>query len=488
MDSRGLPRPDRSDDRHARESLDAYRRAARRSSCRSPSHVTKLPGFRGSVARPSPSPMPRPIADAHGYPGPRRPRPAPHRRLLRHGHARGLRAEQLRRADAVPPLLRQLADDLYAALGRRRPVLDASRGQRRHGTDPPRRSTPKLSPPSTRAARRDRSTVPRRPSELRRRRSSSSGFPAAARRGCSGCCSRTRSWRAPTARRACSPAFVDVLGNDALGELAGRARSSPPCAASRTGCARAGRANTRPMRHALVEKTPSNVDHLDTIVELFPDASIIGIYRDGRDVVHSLMQVQFGTDDRRRPRRRRGRRRCAKLRSFAAVSDRIRIVRYEDMSGAPVAHVVELLDWLGLPAGDDVQAILAEQAGTQVSQHRVRGATCRRRGSTRRIPLRRRPRSSTSGTQRPRSCARSSGVPATPWTYCGVAPVGSSCGTGDATRRFNRRNGCSTSTHDSDDGDGHARAPSPPARRGCRWPSRPVDRDAQRQACHRYRP
>jgi hypothetical protein len=44
------------------------------------------------------------------------------------------------------------------------------------------------------------------------------------------------------------------------------------------------------------------------------------------------------------------------------------------MTAAPVAHVVELLDWIGLPAGDDVTRLLEQQAGTAVSQHRVRAA------------------------------------------------------------------------------------------------------------------
>jgi hypothetical protein len=83
--------------------------------------------------------------------------------------------------------------------------------------------------------------------------------------------------------------------------------------------------------------------------------------------------VQFGTDDPATAAQAWAQG-VRKLLTFAETSDRIRVVRYEDMVAAPVAHVVELLDWIGLPAGDEVTGLLEQQAGTAVSQHHVRAA------------------------------------------------------------------------------------------------------------------
>lgn len=44
-------------------------------------------------------------------------------------------------------------------------------------------------------------------------------------------------------------------------------------------------------RSRLVEKTPSNCFRIPFIHELYPDCRIIHIFRDGRDVVHSLLRV-----------------------------------------------------------------------------------------------------------------------------------------------------------------------------------------------------
>ena len=126
-------------------------------------------------------------------------------------------------------------------------------------------------------------------------------------------------------------------------------------------------------RHApgalrLVEKTPSNVNYLDTIAELFPDASVIGIYRDGRDVVASLLAVEFGPDDAVSASQGWVQSLRA-MHAFATRSQQIRVVRYEELRAEPVAQLVALLQWLDLPADDAVQKVLAAQAGEQVSQH-----------------------------------------------------------------------------------------------------------------------
>ncbi|MEY2418902.1 MAG: hypothetical protein QOG90_1582 [Actinomycetota bacterium] len=167
--------------------------------------------------------------------------------------------------------------------------------------------------------------------------------------------------------------FTDLFANERLAALVDR--DALVAAVRRFGSALFERfhADRAPDALRIVEKTPGNVEHLDLIAELFPDASIIGIYRDGRDVVESLLSVPFGTDDPVVAAKGWARSMRA-LQAFAAKSNRIRVVRYEELRAEPVAHVTELLRWLGLPADDDVRAILEAQAPTPVSQHKVRAA------------------------------------------------------------------------------------------------------------------
>jgi hypothetical protein len=112
---------------------------------------------------------------------------------------------------------------------------------------------------------------------------------------------------------------------------------------------------------------------------LFPEASIIGIYRDGRDVVRSMLAVPFAPDDPVAATRGwTGS--VRQMQRFAARSEQIRVVRYEDLRADPVAEVVALLQWLELPAGDDVRAALADKAATRVSQHHQSEAPLSARG------------------------------------------------------------------------------------------------------------
>jgi hypothetical protein len=49
------------------------------------------------------------------------------------------------------------------------------------------------------------------------------------------------------------------------------------------------------------EKTPLHIWYVPQIIEWFPDAKIIGIVRDGRDVVRSMLAAPWTTDKRLRP-------------------------------------------------------------------------------------------------------------------------------------------------------------------------------------------
>lgn len=122
----------------------------------------------------------------------------------------------------------------------------------------------------------------------------------------------------------------------------------------------------------LVEKTPHHAMHLDLIESLYPEASIIGIHRDGRDVVRSLLEIEFGTESAAVAA-------GGWLRSTRAVQDfathfrLTRDERYEALLEDPVVGVTEVLRWLDLSPDDAVVDELRTRAGARVSQHGTTG-------------------------------------------------------------------------------------------------------------------
>ncbi len=127
-------------------------------------------------------------------------------------------------------------------------------------------------------------------------------------------------------------------------------------------------ATEAPFASRFLEKTPHHVTHLPTIASVFPEAMVVAIYRDGRDVVRSILEVPFGTDDA-------GvaalgwRKAVEAVAEFAVAFPSIRNVRYEEANAAPVERISELLAWLELPVDDAVTEALTNRAGARVSQH-----------------------------------------------------------------------------------------------------------------------
>jgi hypothetical protein len=111
----------------------------------------------------------------------------------------------------------------------------------------------------------------------------------------------------------------------------------------------------------LVERTPWHAQHLDLIARVYPDARVLHIVRDGRDVARSLLSMTWG------PRAmgeaaREWRDTVAGGRSGAALfGDRYHEVRYERALRAPQEEVERLYDWLGLELPEDLlERILLE--------------------------------------------------------------------------------------------------------------------------------
>ncbi len=121
-----------------------------------------------------------------------------------------------------------------------------------------------------------------------------------------------------------------------------------------------------------LEKTPMHAEHFRLISEVFPDAAIISIHRDGRDVVRSVLEMEAAIDSATLTASRWTEITRAVSQEFPHLP-KARDERYEDLLRDPVASVSDLLAWLGLPVTDDVLAELSARVGVRVSQYNTTG-------------------------------------------------------------------------------------------------------------------
>ena len=116
----------------------------------------------------------------------------------------------------------------------------------------------------------------------------------------------------------------------------------------------------------LSERTPGHTHAVDVIEEVYPDARLVHIVRDGRDVARSLVAREWGpatvaeaaatwreavTDGRR-----------------AASSDRYLEIRYEDLLTDTEPEVRRLYAWLDLPIDDEVIALATAAADRPLNE------------------------------------------------------------------------------------------------------------------------
>lgn len=121
-----------------------------------------------------------------------------------------------------------------------------------------------------------------------------------------------------------------------------------------------------------LEKTPGHGWRLDLIAAVYPDAWVISIHRDGRDVARSLLEVAFGLPDL-----------AAAATMWAQLTGRIeetglacprfRDVRYELLLADPVGCATDLLTWMGLPVDAGLDVALTASAGERVSRYNTSG-------------------------------------------------------------------------------------------------------------------
>lgn len=118
------------------------------------------------------------------------------------------------------------------------------------------------------------------------------------------------------------------------------------------------------------ERTPLHVYHLDLVHEIYPDAKIVQIVRDGRDVSRSLVAQDWGpTTHEAAAMEWRDAVRAARQ---AALSPEVyREVHYEAVLADPAGAAAELFDWLGVAASqgefDAAEVAAGEIANTPIS-------------------------------------------------------------------------------------------------------------------------
>jgi len=143
-----------------------------------------------------------------------------------------------------------------------------------------------------------------------------------------------------------------------------------------------GRGGTRD--RVLVEKTPLHIFYAEQILSTFPEAHVIEVVRDGRDVCVS-MQMR-GTRIPAWPTARDGQidlwvrsvRQGLALRRNADLRDRVTVVRYEDLKADAAGESERLYAAAGLDASSDLVADVV--AATDINRYRTGPGEFRHRG------------------------------------------------------------------------------------------------------------
>jgi hypothetical protein len=123
-------------------------------------------------------------------------------------------------------------------------------------------------------------------------------------------------------------------------------------------------ARQKPDARYVVERTPWHVSHLPLIADVYPDARVINIIRDGRDVARSLISMPWGpgsmveaaeewrtaVDDGRA--------------GSELLGERYRQVKYEELLEDPQTETRAIFDWLDLDLSDEAGERIRTEAGS----------------------------------------------------------------------------------------------------------------------------
>ena len=126
-----------------------------------------------------------------------------------------------------------------------------------------------------------------------------------------------------------------------------------------------------------IDHTPQNIESGLALAELFPDCRLIHLVRDPRAVAASLLPLDWGPHSSAGVAALWSHRLAYGLALEAALPDRIRRVRYEDLCRDPQRTLAELADWLGLesPAAEQsLQPVHDFLPAYTVHQHALIGS------------------------------------------------------------------------------------------------------------------
>lgn len=116
----------------------------------------------------------------------------------------------------------------------------------------------------------------------------------------------------------------------------------------------------------LVERTPEHTTAVDTIGAVYPDAHIVHIVRDGRDVARSLLSMGWESAPKTLEEAAEEWRTSVESADAAGASlDRYHTVFYERMLADPLEHVTALYERLGLQASADLVEAALTEAGVK---------------------------------------------------------------------------------------------------------------------------
>jgi hypothetical protein len=115
----------------------------------------------------------------------------------------------------------------------------------------------------------------------------------------------------------------------------------------------------------LLERTPWHASHLDLIADVYPDARVIHIIRDGRAVARSLLSMHWGPEtmaeaaEEWRAAVEDGRR------GGEALGSRYTEVNYEHLLADPRRGIGELFGWLGLDLDEQTWTRILVEAASE---------------------------------------------------------------------------------------------------------------------------
>jgi hypothetical protein len=123
-------------------------------------------------------------------------------------------------------------------------------------------------------------------------------------------------------------------------------------------------ASLAPSARLIVERTPWHAYHLDLIGAVYPDAAVVHIVRDGRDVARSLLSQPWGPT-RMADAAEEWRSAVEVARAQGRSLGRFREVRYEDLLADPAQGIPDLYRWLGLDDREEVVGPALIEAGVR---------------------------------------------------------------------------------------------------------------------------